>query len=136
MREYSWTNNITETRIDYIWVSEGLFSELVDARIQEVEVFTGSDHKVVTAKILLNRLIGRKSIAKIKRNGSFRYKFLFEEVQEEDWEVFREALWTSLRKKSKIMKFLNMEVKDCKEGLLDEIWDIVEGGLLEVAKLR
>jgi len=135
MREYSWTNNVTETRIDYIWASEGLSSGLVDARIQEVEIFTGSDHKVVTAKILLNRLIGKKSIAKIKRNGSFRYKFLFEEMQEEDWEVFREALWTSLKKKSKIMKFLDTEVKDCKEGLLDETWDIVERGLLEAARI-
>ncbi|CAG8829056.1 24700_t:CDS:1, partial [Gigaspora rosea] len=134
-KEYTWTNNVVETRIDYIWVSEDLSSGLMDAEIREVEIFTGSDHKAVTAKLLLNRLIGRKGLAKIKRNGSFRYKFLFDETQEEDWDVFREALWMSLKEKNKIRNFLNREMIGYKEDFLDEIWDTVEGCLLKAARI-
>jgi len=50
-QQYTWSNGEAATRIDYIWISDGLVSGLRKAEVEEVEEITESDHKIVIAEI-------------------------------------------------------------------------------------
>ena len=49
-QKYTWSNEEAATRIDYIWVSEGLASGLQKAENKEAEEVTESDHKIIRAE--------------------------------------------------------------------------------------
>src|ERR1043165_7654942 len=68
-QEYTWSSKEAATRINYIWVSEELASGLQKANIKETEEITESDHKIVTAEICIRHMIGKNSMAEVKRKG-------------------------------------------------------------------
>ncbi|CAG8656433.1 7712_t:CDS:2, partial [Paraglomus occultum] len=59
----------SKSRIDYIWITEELANGLRDAKVQEIDTCTNSDHKAVIAKIDLSHLITPYSATEIKRKN-------------------------------------------------------------------
>ena len=50
-QEYTWTSKEAATRIDYIWVLEGLVSGLQKAEIKDEKEIIKSNYKIVIAEI-------------------------------------------------------------------------------------
>jgi len=50
-QEFTWSNGEVATRIDYIWLSEGLALGLQKAEIEDAEGITESDHKIVKSEV-------------------------------------------------------------------------------------
>ena len=85
---YTWSNQETATRIDYIWLSETLALGLQKANIEEAEDLTNSDHKIITAEIWIEHITANCSEAEIKRKDRTRTIYLYEEAKQEDWEDY------------------------------------------------
>ena len=101
-REYSWSGRGSESRIDYIWLSEELTNGLYEAEIQKMDVCTSSDHDAVLAKIELGHLIRPYSAAEIRKEKQERTVFLYNEARKENWESYRKDLEKMLEKKISI----------------------------------
>jgi hypothetical protein len=93
---YTWSNQETATRIDYIWLSETLAAGLQNAKIEEAEGLTDSDHKIITTEIWIEHIIANCSEANIKRKGQTRTIYLYEEAKQEDWENYARELQNQL----------------------------------------
>src|ERR1043165_4608271 len=65
-QEFTWTSEEAATRIDYIWVSEGLASGLQKAKIEDIEEITESDHKLIVAEIWVKHMTAESSKAGVK----------------------------------------------------------------------
>ena len=50
-KEFTWSNNISKSRIDQIWVSENLVTGLKESTIEDMISYTSSDHQFVLATI-------------------------------------------------------------------------------------
>ena len=83
-REYSWSGHGTESRIDYIWLSEDLANGLSESEIQNMDVCTSSDHNAVLAKIELGHLIRPYSAAEVRKEKQERTVFLYNETSKEN----------------------------------------------------
>src|SRR5690242_5331563 len=105
-RKYTWSNGDTSTRIDQIWVSDKLSYGLFDAEIQEMDVFTNSDHGAMIVKIDLKHLSSSQSATAYKRNKQTRTVFLYNKASKENWEDFRKQMDRLLQKSTGIPRFL------------------------------
>ena len=83
-KEFSWSSRNLGSRIDQIWITEELADGLYEAEIQEIDVYTNSNHKAAVAKMNLNHLIEVYRAAEIKRANHQRTIFLCEEATKED----------------------------------------------------
>ena len=105
-RKYTWSNGDTSTRIDQIWVSDKLSYGLFDAEIQEIDVFTNSDHGAMIVEIDLKHLSSSQSAAACKRNKQTRTVFLYNKASKENWEDFRKQMDRLLQKSTGISRLL------------------------------
>ena len=60
---------------------------------------TGSDHRLVTADVLLDHLDFRDSLVQIKRKGVKRTIFLYDKATEENWNDYKNKLQHLLKKR-------------------------------------
>ena len=79
-RVFSWSGRGSESRIDYIWLTEELANGLYESEIQEMDVCTGSDHNAVLAKMELGHLVRPYSAAEIRKEKHERTVFLYNEA--------------------------------------------------------
>ena len=84
LREYSWSRGDSESRIDYIWITEELSEGLYEAEIQEMDVCTSSDHGAVVAMMELGHLMSPYSAAKALKRKYERTVYLYNEATKED----------------------------------------------------
>jgi len=91
-QEYIWTSKEAVTRIDYIWVSEGLASGLQKAEIEDVEEITESDHKIVIAEMWIKHMTGKNSKTEFKKKCQLRTLFLYDQTKTEDWKNYAQEL--------------------------------------------
>jgi exonuclease III len=91
-QNYTWSSKEVATRIDYIWVSEGLALGLQGASIEETEEITNSDHKITTAEIWIKHMVGKNSKAEVKRKGQSRTLYLYDQAKQENWEDYAQEL--------------------------------------------
>ena len=66
-REFTWSNKISSSRIDYIWVSRVLGQCIMSCETVNAEFITESDHKIVVTKLGTGISQRRKALAKEKR---------------------------------------------------------------------
>ena len=66
-KEFTWSNGIFCSRIDYIWASSLLSSSIMSCKIVEAECIIGSDHKIVLAKLVTGIIQKAGSLASIRR---------------------------------------------------------------------
>ena len=60
---FTWSNGKDKTRIDQIWVLSILGYDLEEASIEDMSIDTGSDHDLVSARLILNHLEYKSSLA-------------------------------------------------------------------------
>ncbi|CAG8854985.1 34741_t:CDS:2, partial [Gigaspora margarita] len=115
--EFTWSNNETATRIDQIWLTEGLLKKVTCAEIQELLVIMSSDHELPVACLRLKGIPFRK--------GSDQ--------------KYQTVLWKKLD--GKIPKvFRNVTFDPNKEDLirlnevLDQTWENIETAIMAATK--
>ncbi len=83
-REFTWSNGKDNTRIDQIWVSSILSYGLDDAIIEDMNLDTGSDHKLVVARLILDYMQIKDSLSQVKRKGEKRIIFEYDKATKEN----------------------------------------------------
>jgi len=133
-QEYTWTSKEAATRIDYIWVSEGLASGLQKAEIEDVEEITESDHKIVIAEIWIKHMTAKSSKAEVKKKEQSRTLFLYDQAKTEDWENYAQELQKRFEVKE-TLKQIQKEEQSKEERLyrMNNIWDVIEEAILTAA---
>ena len=76
-QKYTWFNEEAATRIDYIWVSEGLASGLQKAEIEKAEEITESDHEIISAKIWIKHMTAKKNKPEVRKKKQSRTLYLY-----------------------------------------------------------
>src|SRR5438876_64179 len=97
-KEYTWSNRISHTRIDYIWVSSLLSQCSISCEIVKADCITGSDHNIVIAKVgtginlktrklaKKKQLKGKKRILKIEiEQNNSKYELQIDRITETYW---------------------------------------------------
>ncbi|CAG8799805.1 12810_t:CDS:2, partial [Gigaspora rosea] len=123
-KDYTWSRGDLKTRIDYIWVTEKLAMELKEAKVEDMTVYTGSDHNSPVAEIKLKHLTSNYSKAAAKKKGFTRSVFLYKEAKQEDWENYKIELNKRIVRAESIKKWiidLNPIVENEIEGALDSM---------------
>src|SRR5260363_96856 len=69
IKKFTWFGQDQKTRIDQIWISNALLTELLNSDIEEIDVITGSDHSLVKVDISVTHFISGISKSNIKRKG-------------------------------------------------------------------
>jgi len=83
-QEFTWSNGEAATRIDYIWLSEGLASGLQKAEIEDAEGITESDHKIIKSEVWIKHITAKNSKAEVKRKRQSRTIYLYDQAKEKD----------------------------------------------------
>jgi len=127
-------NSETATRIDYIWISEGLASGLQKADIEDIEEISESDHKIVTAEIWIRHMIAKSSKAEVKRKTQSRTIYLYDKAKEENWERYAQELQKRLEIKETLRNIRRGEQEE-KEKIqkINKIWDVIEEAIITAA---
>ncbi|CAG8698184.1 25997_t:CDS:2 [Gigaspora margarita] len=100
-KAFTWTNSFSSTRIDQIWASNYLSSELLAADITEMDTLTGSDYNIVLVLLDLIPLTSNYNLIKIKKNQAKRTIFLYNDAKEDDWNSYHTDLDISLSNNTK-----------------------------------
>src|ERR1043165_5850740 len=133
-QEYTWSNGEAATRIDYIWISEGLASGLQKAEIEEAEEVTESDHKIIRAEIWIKHMIAPNSKAEVRKRRQSRTLYLYDQAKEENWESYAQELQKRLEIKGTLK--LIKEIRQCNKEETDRmnsIWNIIEEAIITAA---
>src|ERR1043165_3950608 len=126
-QEYTWSNGEATTRIDYIWISEGLASGLQKAEIEEAEEVTKSDQKIIRAEIWIKHMIALNSKTEVRKRRQSRTLYLYDQAKEENWKSYAQELQKRLEIKGTLK--LIKEIRQCNNEETDKmnnIWDIIE----------
>ena len=132
-KKCTWSNTSTSTRIDQIWVSEGLTHGLLEAGIMDMSMTTESDYDIITMCLNLSHLTTNSGTAVVKRKAVKRTVFLYEEAKEEDWEQYRVELDRILKNKKALGLCEKQIIHENEQDHLDEIWGIIERAIIEAA---
>ena len=133
-QQFTWSNGEAATRIDYIWISDGLVSGLQKAEVEEVEDITESDHKIITAEIWIKHIIAVKSKAEIKKKRQSRTIYLYDQAKLEDWENYAQELQKRLETKEVLKDIHKKEQNEKRKAeKINNIWDIIEEAIITAA---
>lgn len=134
-KKFTWSNGETSTRIDQIWVSEELSCGLFDTEIQEMDIYTSSDHAAMIARIDLGHLGATQSAASCRKKGYTRTVFLCDKATNENWEDYRKQLDSLLKKSTRIQNLLSVQSRHEKFQLdLDGLWEDISESIITAAK--
>ena len=109
----TWRKNAnTERRLDYIYISDQLSTDLIWTR--PIDYDFNSDHKPLIMTIRTNHIMGNRSLAREKRNNITRRIFNYSVMNEETWNDFKQ-IQNQLIKSHNIEKCLiSLEARDNK----------------------
>jgi hypothetical protein len=136
-QEFSWSRGEVSSRIDFIWLANELTSGLFESEMQDMDICTHSDHKAVTAKLVLDYLVVPSSAAKVRRSGQKRTVFLYDKATKDDWDDYRAELERRLCGKVNIAEINNSSRSDRnreEEQVMNNWWDQISNGILTAAK--
>jgi exonuclease III len=90
---YTWHNNQTRTRIDYIWCYESIIPYLQKFTLEDPSTSTGSDHMILVSTWLFPHANSPKQKQKFKAN---RRIFDYNSMNKETWEEFANQVDSNL----------------------------------------
>ena len=133
-QEFTWSNGEAATRIDYIWLSEGLASGLQKAEIEDAEGITESDHKIIKTEVWIKHITAKNSKAEVKRKRQSRTIYLYDQAKEEDWERYTQELQKRLEDKD-VLKNIQKKEQDIEKEVnkINNIWNIIEEAIITAA---
>jgi hypothetical protein len=111
-QEFSWSRGEVSSRIDFIWLANELTSSLFESEMQDMDICTHSDHKAVTAKLVLDYWVVPSSAAKVRRSGQKRTVFLYDKATKDDWDDYRAELERRICGKVNIAEMNNSSRSD------------------------
>ena len=135
---FTWSNQETSSRIDYIWISFNLIQNHIHSFSNiDFNHITNSDHTLLQIKLYLNNLINcTKNVTTKKRDT--RTIFDFKSMDQEKWAIYAQEIDESLIKK-KIMEQINNHSKPTNHhnnNPLQMIWDQIESSIKSTRKKK
>ena len=129
--EKTWIKNAnTKRRLDYIWVNDDLLDKLNNSEVWNIEPLE-SDHKLLSIDMdgnLLHRLQRKKS--REKKRSYIRIKYLTDDMNEEDWEKFKDTMDKNINKSNVIpkmnKKLMNNNNTEMIKHRINNIWNLLE----------
>ena len=106
---------------------------MIRCEIVEAEYITGSDHKIVLAKIGTGIIQKTRSRAKEKRLKEKKRILKLDKAQEEDWERYKANLEEKLKKKLGVVGNVALAEENFTSISIDEMWDAISSSILESA---
>jgi exonuclease III len=139
----TWSNKISNSRIDYIWTSREFgFDELVEVNNENIDNITGSDHTMLTLTIKRKGITELKSNAQIRKKGTTNLLDLANTTKEQ-WTDYKNLIEKSI-KKNQLFKELSDLKKDIHKNTaydpqltqsrLNKIWNTIENMLRKSGK--
>jgi ribonuclease HI len=134
-KEYTWTNGISHTRIDYIWASSILSQCSLSCEIVEANCITGSDHNIVIAKLGTGISLKTRKLAKEKQLKGKKRILRITEAKEEEWEEYRARLDKEIKKVLEVEDNIELIEERCRSKDINKIWDIISSSIIKSAYL-
>jgi endonuclease/exonuclease/phosphatase family metal-dependent hydrolase len=107
------------TRIDYIWVSHALLSEVINSNNYEPHLYN-TDHKAVYLSLYTDTIFKKKSIAKLKQQNVRKRIFSYDKMNAQKWLKYKEATDANYEEAN----LNNMNINNIHE--LNRYWDIIQ----------
>src|ERR1700722_1631448 len=79
---------LQQTRIDGIWVSQDLITEIIHLEIWNTSNYHVSDHKMVLIYLSGDFFFHTLAYAKIKQRGELRVVYQMDKMCQEKWDIF------------------------------------------------
>src|SRR5260364_369720 len=129
-KEYTWQKENFASRIDYIWVGEGLQNLIIKVDISDINILIGSDHKLVWAEVETDTILHYGKLQRRKKSRPSRRVFLYHKATEENWESYSKCINALLRKK----EIHNLEeTAQSNEAKINKEWKIISSAILKAA---
>ncbi|CAG8833978.1 862_t:CDS:2, partial [Gigaspora margarita] len=122
---YTWLNGSTATRINQIWISEGLIKNLYKAKILDMDLIIESDHSTVLVNLKSEYNMHDYTQRANWAEGS-HLKFLYNKATTENWKEYKLSLQYFLRKCTSSLDTLNKNMNKILQKNIDNIWVSIE----------
>ncbi|KAG9291939.1 hypothetical protein G9A89_004877 [Geosiphon pyriformis] len=124
----TWCNSRGAERIiDYIFISESLFSAVVKHWVSSVSDFFDTDHNAVVVSVGLGGLLDVQLNGLHKQANKNHWKFKIKNVNSAEWFHFRDCF------SARILMIKNRFFTTAVDHNLDVIWSLLEGVLVNSA---
>src|SRR5437868_162793 len=137
-REITWSNGKDNTRINQIWVSSILSYGLDDAIIKDMDLDTGSDYKLVVARLILDHMQIKDSLSQVKRKKEKRTIFEYDNATKENWDSYRNKLYLLLKRRVNKALWNNVTqnaTKDKEKEIdINREWDNISRSIKQAAE--
>lgn len=121
--KYTWSNGKSASRIDYIWISEGLEGLLRQSDIEEMELVTQSDHNLVWVEINTRGLLRAPRVRTGDSRKATKKVYTYDKATKENWEDYRTQLDNIVS--VEYGKYQKERAKRKETRSVDRLWDIV-----------
>src|SRR5260364_180842 len=127
-----------DSEIDYIWLSQNWYTELIRCKIQDMNLYTNSDHHMILAWLVCRAHYSNQSKAQRRRAKSKKICIDAEKIIEEDWIAFAkrtdEILKSACNKRKTSSNNGGRAEKDpFSQEILDREWDMLESSIRTAA---
>jgi len=131
------------SRLDMIWLSQGLTGVLTGAGMMSLEGIIRTDHKIVFADLCVRTLVSPTPIHILEQYYATEYKIKVDDASDEQWELFSVRLDEVLEAKMTSGSAGNYyrdtdtstptETPILEEDMIDTAWDNLATAIMDVA---
>ena len=141
-RTFTWKNSLSESRIDQIWFSPNIITNIHSFNNTTIDHITGSDHSILSCEIFSDGIFNLQSNATLRRKGS-RTIFDYKSMTTEEWKNFATILDHKLQTHN-ILELIKQEITHISNNnfsdniisyqfKLSDIWSQIESYFIQVA---
>jgi len=120
-REFTWSNRVSHTRIDYIWASSTLSLCSISCEIVKADCITESDHSIVIAKLGTGIMLKIRKLAKEKQLKGKKRILRLDEAKQEEWDKYKVKLDKEIKKALEIEDNDEMLEEKCQNKDIDKL---------------
>ena len=137
IRSYTWKNNTSSSRIDYMWLTRDIAIESTRFQNKFDQSISDSDHTILALTIQLRSIINKEkeSPEQLRSKSSKSKTIILEETSEEQWEIYKSKLDNKLKAsqlKQQAIEAQHNQDKDL-ENNIRHLWNTFENLLIRTA---
>jgi ribonuclease HI len=134
---YTWRNNTSSSRIDYIWSTREIVAETTRFQNKYDQSISESDHTILALTIQLKSIIHKEKESPDQlRSKSHKFKTIsLEETREDQWKDFKCKLDEKLKKRQLKTQILDAQAnqEENPEEKIGYLWNTFENLLIRAA---
>jgi exonuclease III/ribonuclease HI len=130
-KEFTWSNTLNRTRIDYIWLSPNWSNDMIKSEIIDASTITHSDHNIVSVCCNTSDIIRNFRKSRGIRNGNERIIFEYTKMDKEKWAKY-ESKTNEQFNDQNLIRLLHKDTHDRQD--INDIWACMKNILQTCAK--